>query len=165
MRAEFSIVLSTRPDVLSVPKHAIQGDPTKRVVFVQDFELPNAFIRTPLILGEQNDQYAEVIEGLFPGDLVVTRGSYSLGFAAEGSGMSLKEALDAAHGHEHNEDGSEITPEQRRAEALAKTAAAEELEPNTRKSSKALQIYSAVITLLLLVVAQQLWRVSNLSKK
>ena len=165
MRAEFSIVLSTRPDILSVPKHAIQGDPTKRVVFVQDFELPNAFIRTPLILGEQNDQYAEVIEGLFPGDLVVTRGSYSLGFAAEGSGMSLKEALDAAHGHEHNEDGSEITPEQRRAEALAKTAAAGELEPEARKSSKALQIYSAVITLLLLVVAQQLWRVSKLSKE
>ena len=27
--------------------------------------------------------------------------------------MSLKEALDAAHGHEHNEDGSEMTGEQK----------------------------------------------------
>ena len=164
MRAEFSIVLSTRPNVLSVPKDAIQGDPAKRVVFVQDFDLPNAFRRTPLILGEQNDQFVEVIGGLFPGDLVVTRGSYSLGFAAGGSGMSLKEALDAAHGHEHNEDGSEITPEQRRAEAAAKTAASSELVNESAKSSHALLIYSAVVTLLFLIVAQRLWSKSKTSK-
>jgi hypothetical protein len=29
--------------------------------------------------------------------------------------MSLKDALDAAHGHEHNEDGSEMTPAQKAA--------------------------------------------------
>ena len=31
----------------------------------------------------------------------------------------LKEALDAAHGHEHNEDGSEITQEQKAAKAMS----------------------------------------------
>ncbi len=164
MRAEFSVVLSTRPNVLSVPKNAIQGDPAKRVVFVQEFDLPNAFRRTPLILGEQNDQFVEVIGGLFPGDLVVTQGSYSLGFAAGGSGMSLKEALDAAHGHEHNEDGSEITPEQRRAEAAAKAAASGKLVNESAKSSHALLIYSAVVTLLLLIVAQRLWSKSKTSR-
>ncbi|MDA7523072.1 hypothetical protein N8535_01410, partial [bacterium] len=51
-----------------------------------------------------------------PGDEVVTRGAYPLAFAGNG-GISLKEALDAAHGHEHNEDGSEMTAAQKATEA------------------------------------------------
>lgn len=113
MRAEFSIVVSTRRDVMSVPRESIQGDPTKRIVFVKDYELPNAFVRAPVLLGQQNEEFVEIINGLFPGDEVVTEGSYSLAFAGGGSGISLKEALDAAHGHEHNEDGSEMTDEQK----------------------------------------------------
>lgn len=112
MRAEFEIVVETRPDVLAIPEEAVQGDPASRVVFVKDFDLPNAFQRTPVVLGESGGGWVEVEQGLFPGDEVVTRGSYSLGFVGGASGMSLKEALDAAHGHEHNEDGSEVTPEQ-----------------------------------------------------
>jgi len=50
-------------------------------------------------------------DSLFPGDEVVTQGAYPLSFAGKG-GISLKEALDAAHGHEHNEDGSEMTADQ-----------------------------------------------------
>ena len=64
------------------------------LLYVKDFELPNAFVRAPVELGEQNDGYVEVKNGLFPGDEVVTQGSYSLGFAGGGS-VSLKEALDA----------------------------------------------------------------------
>jgi cobalt-zinc-cadmium efflux system membrane fusion protein len=52
----------------------------------------------------------EVVNGLLPGDQVVTRGAYALMFAGKGS-VSLKEALDAAHGHPHNEDGSEMSKE------------------------------------------------------
>jgi hypothetical protein len=48
------------------------------------------------------------------GDEVVTTGAYSLGFAGKGS-VSLKAALDAAHGHEHNEDGSELSSGQKSA--------------------------------------------------
>ena len=115
MRAEFGIVTASREFVMAVPRKAVQGDPTKQIVFVKDFELPNAFVKAPVVLGEQNDQYFEVVQGLFPGDEVVTRGSYALSFAGGGSGMSLKEALDAAHGHEHNEDGSIMTDEQKAA--------------------------------------------------
>ena len=61
MRAEFSIVLSQRSNVLSVPRESIQGDPARRMVFIKDFELPNAFIRSPVVLGEQNDDYVEVL--------------------------------------------------------------------------------------------------------
>ena len=156
MRAEFSIVLSQRSNVLSVPRESIQGDPARRMVFIKDFELPNAFIRSPVVLGEQNDDYVEVLSGLFPGDLVVTRGSYLLGFVIEGSGISLKEALDAAHGHEHNEDGSEITDNQNRENQSHTT----EIHNHGHTSSVgiALSIYAGIITLLFLVVVQRLWK-------
>ena len=72
-------------------------------------------MRTPVRTGKTSGDKIEILGGLFPGDEVVTRGSYSLGFAGGGGGISLKEALDAAHGHEHNEDGSEKTPEQKAA--------------------------------------------------
>lgn len=115
MRAEFSIVTDTRENVLSIPRTAVQGDPLNRVVFARDFELDYAYIKSPVVLGARNDRYVEVQSGLFPGDQVVTEGSYGLSFAGGGGGPSLKEALDAAHGHEHNEDGSIMTDEQKAA--------------------------------------------------
>ena len=121
MRAEFAIVTSSREDVMAVPRTSVQGDPTKRVVFVKDFDLPNAFVKVPLVLGERNDRYFEVKNGLFPGDEVVTEGSYSLSFAGSGSGISLKEALDMAHGHEHNEDGSELSEADKKAKEAEKS--------------------------------------------
>ena len=112
MRAEFSIVVSTRAGVMSVPREAVQGDAANRFVYVSDFELKNAFLKTPVQTGAQNDRLVEITGGLLPADQVVTRGAYALAFAGRGS-ISLKEAMDAAHGHPHNEDGSEMTPEQR----------------------------------------------------
>ena len=111
MKAEFSIVVSQRENVMSIPRSAVQGDPAQRFVYVKDFELKNAFVKAPVTLGAQNDRYVEVVSGLLPGDEVVTRGAYALAFAGKGS-VSLKEALDAAHGHAHNEDGTEMTKEQ-----------------------------------------------------
>ena len=108
MRAEFTLVTGRRAGVLAVPRAAVQGSATDRHVFLKDHELPNAFVKAPVVTGEQNDTQVEIISGLFPGDEVVTRGAYSLAFAGKGS-VSLKEAMDAAHGHPHNEDGSEVT--------------------------------------------------------
>ncbi len=110
MRAEFSIVLSKREGVMSVPRGALQGDAANRFVYVEDFDLPHAFVKSPVVVGEMNDRFVEIKSGLLPGDKVVTRGAYSLAFAGGGS-ISLKEALDAAHGHEHAADGSELKPE------------------------------------------------------
>lgn len=112
MRAEFNIVVSHREGVTSVPRSAILGGPSQRFVYVKDFDLPNAFVKSPVVVGEMNDRFAEIISGLLPADEVVTRGAYSLSFAGAGS-ISLKEALDAAHGHEHAADGSELTPEKK----------------------------------------------------
>ncbi|MDF1825835.1 MAG: efflux RND transporter periplasmic adaptor subunit [Verrucomicrobiales bacterium] len=153
MRAEFSIITKRREDIMAVPRTAIQGDPTKRVVFIKDYELPNAFVRAPVVLGEQNDAFVEVIAGLFPGDEVVTRGSYALSFAGSGSGMSLKEALDAAHGHEHNEDGSEITDVQK----AAKTGVNSNPETGNGESPWFWVIiaWAAVTTLATIILAQR----------
>jgi membrane fusion protein, heavy metal efflux system len=109
MRAEFSIVTAKRSDVTSVPRAALQGTPANRFVYVKDFDLPHAFVKTPVVIGASNDRSIEIVSGLFPADEVVTQGAYSLAFAGAGT-LSLKEALDAAHGHAHAEDGSELKP-------------------------------------------------------
>ncbi|MDB4538058.1 efflux RND transporter periplasmic adaptor subunit [Akkermansiaceae bacterium] len=144
MRAEFSIVTATREDVTVVPREAVQGDATNRVVYVADFDLPNSFVKSSVVTGEENDQYIEIKSGLFPGDEVVTKGAYLLGFSGGGN-LSLKEVLDAAHGHEHNEDGSEITDEQK-----ADEHDHEEIE--TSPVNKLLA-FSNVILLILLVLS------------
>jgi membrane fusion protein, heavy metal efflux system len=109
MRAEFSIVTAKRTDVTSVPRAALQGTPANRFVYVKDFDLPHAFVKTAVVTGASNDRVVEIISGLLPADEVVTQGAYSLAFAGAGT-ISLKEALDAAHGHEHAADGSELKP-------------------------------------------------------
>jgi len=151
MRAEFSIVLQERSDVLAVPHEAVQGDPSNRVVFVSDFDLENAFVRVPVVLGESNDRFIEVEAGLFPGDEVVTRGAYSLMFAGGGQSLSLKEALDAAHGHEHNEDGSEMTDAD-----LGGEVDADEDHHEHEGSHWPLMVYAGVMTLLSIVLLQRL---------
>ena len=89
----------------------MQGDRSNRFVFIKDYELENAYVRIPVTVGEISGERAEITAGLLPGDEVVTKGSYSLSFAGKGS-VSLKEALDAAHGHPHNEDGTEMSEEE-----------------------------------------------------
>jgi len=107
MRAEFSIVISRREGVMSVPRSALQGEASNRFLYVEDFDLKNAFVKTQVEVGQLNDRFAEITNGLLPGDKVVYQGAYSLAFAGAGS-VSLKDALDAAHGHEHTADGSEL---------------------------------------------------------
>jgi membrane fusion protein, heavy metal efflux system len=119
MRAEFSIVVAKRSGVVSVPRSALQGDPAGRFVYVKDFDLPNAFVKTPVVVGQSNERLVEIVRGLLPADEVVIQGAYSLAFAGGGT-LSLKAALDAAHGHEHNADGSELTAEQKKNKGAAK---------------------------------------------
>ncbi len=156
MRAEFAVATSSRSDVLAVPRAAIQGDPSKRIVYIKDFELENAFVKSPVVLGVENDQYVEVISGVFPGDEVVTTGSYFLGYATDSTKLSLKEALDAAHGHEHNEDGSEMTPEQKKSKSTLSDHP-DSSDHHHHGSHTPYLILSGVLAFLLLIAAQQIW--------
>jgi cobalt-zinc-cadmium efflux system membrane fusion protein len=111
MRAEVSLISSKRENVLGIPRGSLQGNQANRYVFIKDYELENTFVKNPVTIGEISDEKVEIVSGLFPGDEVVVKGSYALSYAGKGS-VSLKEALDAAHGHPHNEDGTEMTAEQ-----------------------------------------------------
>jgi cobalt-zinc-cadmium efflux system membrane fusion protein len=157
LRAEFSIVVETRTDVVTVPRSALQGDPAGRFVYVKDFDVPNAFVKTPVVVGKSNDRVVEIVSGLLPADEVVTQGAYSLAFVG-GGGISLKDALDAAHGHDHAPDGSELkatdpTPAR---EPVARSGADHGHDHDEPDSSRRWQVVSAVLALALILVA--FWR-------
>ncbi len=152
MRAEFSIVLEKRADVVSVPRSALQGDAAARFVYVKDFDLKNAFVKTPVVVGQTNDRNVEILSGLLPADEVVTQGAYSLSFVGGGT-ISLKAALDAAHGHEHNEDGSEITKDSRKADAANEATEDGHGHSHGGGQSPFWMIVSGVLFVLLLVVS------------
>jgi len=151
MRAEFSIVVERSGNVVSIPRSALQGDVASRFVYVKDFDLPNAFVKTPVVVGRMNDRSVEILGGLFPADEVVTHGAYSLAFAGGGA-MSLKEALDAAHGHEHAEDGGELTEAERAARAKARANPQGTAMPEERSVS-IWMVTSGVLFLALVVVS------------
>lgn len=107
MRAEFSIITEEKPAVLTLPREAILSDGAGSFVYVADYDTEGLFARVPVRTGATNDQVAEILSGLFPGDQVVTRGNFALQYAGAGS-ASLKEVMDAAHGHAHGPNGEEL---------------------------------------------------------
>lgn len=153
MLTEFKIVTSVREKVLSVPSSAIQGDELNPHLFKKDYELENTFEKVPVVLGERNRDRTEIIlqkKELNILDEVVINGGYLLSHTNPDK-TSLKEALDEAHGHEHNEDGSEMTPAQRAAREAEKQQQATGGKPVSSDLTKFL-IASNAITLLLLIV-------------
>lgn len=61
-----------------IPKQAVLGSGGEKFVFaVED----DNYIRTSIVTGIENDKWVEVVEGLAPGDVVVTQGNYQLQFA------------------------------------------------------------------------------------
>ncbi|HWB03380.1 MAG TPA: efflux RND transporter periplasmic adaptor subunit [Verrucomicrobiales bacterium] len=152
MRAEFSIVVSKREGVMSVPRSALLGEPSNRYVYVKDSDerMKYTYIKSPVVVGQMNDQSVEIVSGLLPADSVVTRGAYSLSFAGGGT-ISLKEALDAAHGHKHNEDGSEMTPEQAAAEAKKTAGGHDHGDGEGSGDSLMWKVISAILFVLLII--------------
>jgi len=152
MRAEFSVVLSQRSNVMSVPRAALQGDASNRFVYVKHFDVPNAFIKTQVQVGQMNDRFVEITKGLFPADEVVTRGAYSLSFAGGGS-VSLIEALDAAHGHKHAADGSEPTEGEAADEHAGETGTNPGSHDDSHKEASPIWQYVSGVLLLLLIAS------------
>ena len=75
MFAAVTVILRTSGEVLSVPRSAVLGDAAERFAFIKDGE---RYLRQPVQVGMEDDQYTEIIDGLYPGDLVVTRGAQEL---------------------------------------------------------------------------------------
>ena len=75
MFAEVTVIVRTSGEVLAVPRDAVLGDAAERFVFVKDGE---RYLRQPVQVGMEDDRHAEIIDGLYPGDLVVIRGAQEL---------------------------------------------------------------------------------------
>ena len=78
MRATLSLVTGGAELALAIPKSALLGEAGHFYAFVQDEDRPERFERRALVLGVANDRFVEVIEGLYPGERVVSEGNYSL---------------------------------------------------------------------------------------
>lgn len=65
-------------EAITVPRAAVLGSGGERFVFVEE---GNAYVRTAVVTGVENDKWIEIIEGVAPGDIVVTQGNYQLQFA------------------------------------------------------------------------------------
>ncbi len=72
---DLSIVLREELSAVVVPVSAVVVKGPMHFVFVKDGEF---YKKQDINPGFSNDQFVEVLDGVFPGDVVVTRGAYSL---------------------------------------------------------------------------------------
>ena len=80
MPAELAVVVASSDAALAIPRSALLGDFGNEFVFVEQDPEQGLFKRVPVVRGLDDDQQAEIVEGLLPGDRVVTVGNYSLQF-------------------------------------------------------------------------------------
>ena len=100
MRATLSLITGGTDVALAIPKSAVLGEAGQFYAFVQDEERSERFERRPLVLGISNDRFVEVIEGLYPGELVVSEGNYSLQYLTPISEEeSEPQGEDTSHAH------------------------------------------------------------------
>ena len=75
MYVDLSIVLREETSAVVVPVSAVVIDGPMHFVFVKDGEF---YKKQDINPGYRDDRFVEVLEGVLPGDIVVTRGAYSL---------------------------------------------------------------------------------------
>ena len=97
MQASVSIAIGDPQEVLAVPQRAVLGDLGNLFVFVRD---GNSFERRNVVIGIKSGDQVEIVEGVLPGDNVVTEGHYQLQFA---TGAKKEEPAADEHGHSHDE--------------------------------------------------------------
>ncbi|MFZ5862507.1 MAG: efflux RND transporter periplasmic adaptor subunit [Nitrospirota bacterium] len=75
MFAQLAIVVGGRSQALAIPKQGLLRFGGELVVFV---EHDGAYVRRSVVVGAQDDRYAEIVRGVRPGDPVVIQGNYEL---------------------------------------------------------------------------------------
>jgi len=102
MRATLNIVTGEAESTIVVPNSAILGDAGHPFVFVQSDTNELEFVRRNVVTGISDDQRTEIVEGVFPGDKVVTMGNYQLQYVTTKTVPEKKEDsakhADAPHG-------------------------------------------------------------------
>ncbi len=87
-----SVGVGKAQSVLAVPDKAILGDLGNLFVFVRDGKV---FEKRPVRLGIRSGGQVEILEGVFPGEHVVTRGNYQLQFATSAAAKKPEAAAPA----------------------------------------------------------------------
>ena len=80
MPAELSVVVATSDAALAIPRSALLGDFGNQFVFVEQDADRGLFQRVLVERGLEDDQFVEILEGLLPGDRVVSVGNYPMQF-------------------------------------------------------------------------------------
>jgi len=104
MQATATVGIGEAQDVVSVPRRAILGDLGNLFVFVQADE-PNTFARRNVVIGLKAGDQVEIVEGVLPGEKVVTQGNYQLQFAATAKKPEEAPAKPDEMGHQGHDHG------------------------------------------------------------
>lgn len=101
MRATLNIVTEEADSVIAVPLSAVLGEAGNLFAFVQSDQEGVVYERRAVVTGIRDDQYVEIIEGIFEADKVVTLGNYQLQYVTPKA--KPKEAGESAdHKDEHS---------------------------------------------------------------
>lgn len=98
MFVDLAIVLREEKTAVVVPKSAVVQDGPMHFVFLKAGEVYKKQDITP---GLSNDQVVEVLNGLAPGDIVVTQGAYSLTQLRPAAPVTMAAAPPATETHKH----------------------------------------------------------------
>lgn len=101
MRAQLTFVIEETDAAVIVPRSAVLGEAGDLFVYRQIMTAPFAYERTPVVVGNRDDRFIEIIEGVLPGDRVVTRGNYQLQYVGGGGAQKIEDD----HGHSHGPGG------------------------------------------------------------
>jgi len=101
MRAQMVFIVEETEAAVVVPRSAVLGEAGDLFVFRQVMTAPFAYERTPVVVGLRDDRFIEIIEGVLPGDRVVTRGNYQLQYVGGGGAQKIEDD----HGHSHGPGG------------------------------------------------------------
>jgi multidrug efflux pump subunit AcrA (membrane-fusion protein) len=93
MTGRLHVTLGDATPAVLVPARSILGEIADRFVFVRSGD---TFERRAVVAGQRAGESIEIIDGVLPGDLVVTQGHYQLQFAAVTTA-----AADDGHEHDH----------------------------------------------------------------
>lgn len=97
MQASINVITGQTEAAIAIPKSAILGDEGNYFAFVQSADNELEFYRQPLVVGIRDDQFVEVIEGILPGDKVVTAGNYQLQYIKPINKDSENHSSDETH--------------------------------------------------------------------
>jgi len=105
MQATATIGIGEAQDLVAVPQRAVLGDLGNLFVFVQE-DTPHTFARRNVVVGMKAGDQVEIVEGVLPGEKVVTQGNYQLQFAATAKKPEEAAAKPDEIGHEGHDHGS-----------------------------------------------------------